>query len=80
MQGKVVSSKMNKTIIVEVGRLIVHPVYKKRVKRTSRFAVHSEQPIKVGEVVEIIETKPYSKTKKFKVTRVLSEEEKKKAK
>ncbi len=80
MQGKVVSTKMNNTILVEVERLVVHPMYKKRLKRTSRFAVHSEQPIKEGETVEIVETRPYSKTKKFKVVRVLNKEEKAKTK
>ena len=76
MQGKVVSSKMNKTVIVEVERLIVHPVYKKRLKKTSRFAAHSEEMIENGQTVELVETKPYSKTKKFKVVKVLNKQEK----
>lgn len=80
MQGKIVSSKMDKTIIVEVERLLVHPMYKKRLKRASRFAVHSEEPLKVGELVEIVETKPYSKTKRFKVVKILTKEEKTKVK
>lgn len=80
MQGKVVSTKMNKTILVEVERLIVHPIYKKRLKRTSRFAAHTEEPVGIGEMVEIVETKPYSKTKRFKVVKVLTKEEKAKKK
>ncbi len=76
MQGKVVSTKMPKTVMVEVERLIVHPIYKKRLKRTSRFAAHTEETIKNGEIVEIVETKPYSKTKKFKVVKVLTKAEK----
>ena len=80
MQGKVVSTKMNNTVLVEVERLVVHPMYKKRLKRTSRFAAHTEEKIKEGETVEIVETKPYSKTKGFKVVKVLSKEEKAKAK
>ena len=80
MQGKVVSTKMNNTVLVEVERLVVHPMYKKRLKRTSRFAAHTEQPIKEGETVEIVETRPYSKTKKFKVVKVLNKEEKVKTK
>ena len=80
MQGKVVSTKMNNTVLVEVERLVVHPMYKKRLKRTSRFAAHTEEKINEGETVEIVETKPYSKTKKFKVVKVLSKEEKAKAK
>lgn len=73
MQGKVVSAKNEKTVIVEVERLIVHPVYKKRVKRTSRFAAHNELPVKEGDQVEIIETKPYSKTKRFLVKKVIND-------
>ncbi len=80
MQGKVVSTKMDKTAIVEVERLVVHPVYKKRVKKTTRFAAHLDEPVKDGETVEIVETKPYSKTKRFKVVKVLSKEESNKAK
>lgn len=73
MQGKVVSAKTEKTVIVEVERLIVHPVYKKRVKRSSRFAAHNELVVKEGDTVEITETKPYSKTKRFIVKRVLND-------
>ncbi len=71
MQGKVVSTKMNKTVIVEVERLVVHPMYKKRVKKTNRFAAHNEIEIKLGDTVEIVQTKPYSKTKKHKVLEVV---------
>jgi len=80
MQGKVVSTKMKNTVLVEVERLIVHPIYKKRLKKTSRFAAHTEEVLKDGETVEIVETKPYSKTKKFKVVRVLAKEDKTKKK
>lgn len=80
MQGKVVSNKMNQTVIVKVERLIVHPIYKKRVKRSSTFAVQTDEPIEEGKTVEIVETKPYSKTKRFKVVRVLDKEEKSKTK
>lgn len=73
MQGKVVSAKNEKTVIVEVERLIVHPVYKKRVKRTSRFAAHNELTVKEGDQVEIVETKPYSKTKRFLVKKVIND-------
>lgn len=80
MQGKVVSNKMDQTVIVEVERLAVHPMYKKRVKKTSKFAAHTEDKIKEGETVEIVETKPYSKTKRFKVVKILIKEEKSKTK
>ena len=72
MQGKIVSTKMNKTVIVEVERLVVHPIYKKRVKKTNRFAAHNEIEVKLGDTVEIGQTKPYSKTKKHKVLAVVN--------
>lgn len=72
MRGKVVSTKMSKTVIVEVERLVVHPIYQKRVKKTNRFAAHNEVSVKVGDTVEIAETKPYSKTKKHKVVSVVN--------
>lgn len=74
MQGKVVSTKMNKTVIVEVERLVVHPIYKKRVKKTNRFAAHNEIDVKLGDTVEIGQTKPYSKTKKYKVLQIVNAE------
>ncbi len=77
MRGKVVSTKMNKTVIVEVERLVVHPIYKKRVKKTNRFAAHNELELKIGDTVEIVETKPYSKTKKHKVLEVIDTKNKK---
>ena len=76
MQGKVVSTKMNKTVIVEVERLVVHPMYKKRVRKTSRFAAHNELSVEVGDRVEIVETKPYSRTKRHVVKEVLNKESK----
>lgn len=78
MQGKVVSNKMNKTVVVAVERLIVHPIYKKRVKRTSRFLAHSESNIAEGEIVELVEIKPMSKLKRFMVKTVLTKEKGKK--
>lgn len=72
MRGKIVSTKMDKTVIVEVERLVVHPVYKKRVKKTNRFAAHNEIAVKLGDTVEIGQTKPYSKTKKHKVLQVVN--------
>jgi small subunit ribosomal protein S17 len=65
---------MNKTIIVEVERLVTHPMYKKRVRKTTRFAVHSEVAVKNGDVVEIVESKPFSKTKRHIVKTVLTQE------
>lgn len=78
MQGKVVSNKMNKTIVVEVERVVAHPMYKKRVRKTKRFLAHAENPVKLGDFVEIEETRPMSKNKRFVVKKVMSEKESKK--
>lgn len=64
--GKVVSTKMKDTIIVRVERMVLHPLYKKPMRRTKRMAVHAPaHTVKEGQVVTIQETKPISKTKFF---------------
>lgn len=64
--GKVVSTKMAKTIIVEVVRTHAHKLYKKTIRRSRRFAAHNMlEGIAVGDTVRIAETKPISKTKHF---------------
>lgn len=66
--GKVVSVKMAKTVVVEVERQRVHPLYKKIMKKSSRFKVHNEDDsLKVGDIVKIVETRPKSKEKHYKV-------------
>lgn len=69
LTGKVVSTAMTKTVIVEVVHSVRHPIYKKAVKRTKRFAAHYEgaQPLHIGDTVTIVETRAISKTKHFKV-------------
>ncbi|MFA6397402.1 MAG: 30S ribosomal protein S17 [Candidatus Paceibacterota bacterium] len=68
LQGKIVSDKMQKTVVVSVARFVKHPKYKKYLKINKRYKAHDEENIhKVGEVVRIIETRPISKDKKFKV-------------
>ena len=65
--GTVVSAKNNKTITVKVETYKKHPLYKKRVKSSKKYAVHDESnKAKVGDTVRIIETKPISKTKYYK--------------
>lgn len=65
--GKVVSTKMKNTIVVEVIRQRVHPLYKKIMKKTIRLKAHCEdQTIKEGDMVEIVSTRPISKEKFFK--------------
>jgi small subunit ribosomal protein S17 len=64
--GKVISNKMDKTIVVAVTRLFQHPVYKKTVKRVTKFKAHDEQNrCNVGDTVRILETKPLSKEKRW---------------
>jgi len=66
--GKVVSTKMNKTIVVEVERRTPHPLYKKVVKKTKRFLVHNEdQKVQTGDTVKIVEIRPRSKNKHYKL-------------
>ena len=72
--GKVVSSKMQNTVSVEVTRMIAHPVYKKRIKKHKKFLSHvSQVSPKVGDVVRIIATKPISKNKRWRVSEILQE-------
>ncbi|WP_338973131.1 30S ribosomal protein S17 [Spiroplasma endosymbiont of Panorpa germanica] len=71
-QGKVVSDKMNKTITVLVETYKNHPVYKKRVKYSKKYKAHDENQVaKIGDKVEIMETRPLSATKNFRLVRVI---------
>jgi small subunit ribosomal protein S17 len=68
LKGVVTSDKMDKTIVVEVTRFVEHKKYGKRIKKTKKYKVHDEtNSKKVGDTVEIEETRPISKDKKFKV-------------
>ena len=68
LKGVVVSDKMDKTIVVEVTRFVEHKKYGKRIKKTKNYKAHDElNSKKVGDTVEIEETRPISKDKKFKV-------------
>ena len=68
LQGVVVSDKQDKTVVVSVERQVMHPVYKKFVKKSKKFAAHDENnQCKEGDMVSIIESKPYSKTKTWTV-------------
>jgi len=70
LKGKVVSKKMAKTATVEVDRIIIHKMYKKRVRRTKKYHVHDELGVEVGQSVRFIPTKPYSKLKKWKIIEI----------
>ena len=68
LSGVVVSSNSNKTIIVDVTRRIQHKLYKKIIRQTKKYHAHDENnEYKIGDTVSIIETKPISKLKKWKV-------------
>lgn len=70
--GCVVSDKMQKTVVVEVERLTAHPLYGKRIKRTKRYKAHDEyNQCRVGDIVKIMETRPLSKTKRWRVVEIL---------
>jgi small subunit ribosomal protein S17 len=70
--GKVISNKMDKTVVVAVTRMFQHPVYKKTVKKVSKFKAHDEaSQCKVGDDVKITETRPLSKDKRWLVLEIL---------
>lgn len=71
-QGKVTSNKMEKTVIVTVERRVRHPLYGKFMTRSKKFAAHDENnDCHEGDVVEIMETRPLSKTKTWRVIRIV---------
>ena len=70
--GKVVSAKMNKTIVVAVSRLVKHKLYQKYMKRTTKLYVHDEiNDAREGDTVRVVETRPLSKLKCWRVQQVL---------
>jgi small subunit ribosomal protein S17 len=72
--GTVVSDKMDKTVVIESSRLVKHPVYKKRIKKRARFKAHDkDNQCKVGDKVLIVESRPFSKEKRWKVREILEE-------
>ncbi len=70
--GEVVSTSMDKTAIVKVGTLQMHPKFKKYVRKSAKFAVHDEEnQLKTGDRVRIIETRPLSRTKRWRLLEVV---------
>lgn len=69
--GEVVSTKMDKTAVVVVETKKAHPLYKKRVKKTKKYHAHNELEVKEGDRVLIVETRPISKTKKWKIVEII---------
>ena len=75
--GKVVSDSMDKTIVVSVERLVKHRLYKKYIRQSKKYYVHDEDnSYKNGDLVEIISSKPLSKTKRWRVSRLTEKNEK----
>ena len=70
--GKVVSDKMDKTVVVTVADRVAHPVYKKIIKRTYRLKAHDERnECGVGDTVRVMETRPLSKDKRWRVVEIV---------
>lgn len=73
--GKVVSDKMEKTVVVAVTRTFQHPLYKKTVRKITKFKAHDEDnKCKMGDTVQIIESRPLSKDKRWAVIKVMESE------
>jgi small subunit ribosomal protein S17 len=70
-EGIVVSNKMQKTVVVEIERQVPHPIYGKIVLRSNKFKAHDESSCSVGDKVEIMETRPISREKRWRVVRIL---------
>lgn len=76
--GNVIGTKMARTATVEVVRMIAHPIYGKRVKRTKKYQVHDEMGANVGDTVRFVATAPISKLKRWKVIEIVGKKEAKK--
>ena len=72
--GQVVSDKMDKSIVVAIEDNVMHPLYKKIIKRTVKFKAHDENNTAgIGDKVEIMETRPISKDKRWRLVRVIEQ-------
>ncbi len=70
--GKVVSNKMQKSIVVSIERVVPHPIYKKYFRRTTTLTAHDEKnEARVGDTVKIMETRPLSKTKRWRLVEIV---------
>lgn len=71
-EGTVLSDKMDKTVVVAVGRLKKHRLYKKYIRRTKNYKVHDEKnECKVGDTIRFVDTRPISKDKKWKMVEII---------
>jgi small subunit ribosomal protein S17 len=72
LRGQVVSDKMDKTIVVAINTKKAHPLYGRMVKHTTKFKAHDENnEAKIGDIVEVMETRPLSKDKHFRLIRIV---------
>ena len=70
--GRVVSDKMNKTVVVAVANAVTHRLYHRTLKKTSKFHAHDEEnQCRVGDLVEIVSSRPLSKTKRWRVRQIV---------
>ncbi len=70
--GRVVSDKMDKTVVVAIETLVRHPLYGRIVRKTTKFKAHDENnECGIGDIVEIMETRPLSKEKRWRVSRII---------
>ena len=75
-RGKVISTKMEKTAVVAVERVVSPPLYKKKLRRVKKFYVHSETPLKLGDEVQFVCSRPYSKLKRWRLVAVVNGQKK----
>jgi small subunit ribosomal protein S17 len=73
--GIVASDKMTKTVTVRVDRLVKHPVYRKYIKKRKKFMAHDEMGAKIGDKVRIVETRPLSARKRWRVVEIIQKAE-----
>jgi small subunit ribosomal protein S17 len=73
--GVVASDKMTKTVVVRVDRLVKHPIYRKYVRKRKKFMAHDEMGAKVGDKVKIVETRPLSARKRWRVVEIIQKAE-----
>jgi small subunit ribosomal protein S17 len=71
--GVVVSDKMDKTVVVLVNRLVKHPIYKKYIRKRAKFMAHDElNSARLGDTVEIIQSRPISRLKRWRLTKIVT--------
>jgi small subunit ribosomal protein S17 len=76
LTGKIVSDKMDKTVVVAVESLVRHPLYQRTIRRTKKFKAHDEEnTCRIGDKVKMMETRPLSKEKRWRIIEVLERAE-----